>query len=1064
MDKVNLDYFETDLESKIIKMCKDINKNTELEVAFGSFKTPINLKKYNNLLKYLSIRSKNENLKLESITSFDILYNYDLKSYSNYRISINNIENINNFIQNNYLLKNHIIFSKQISNYINNIGNLILINKIRYPENFITLTDYDIRIRVSNENDVEKNTLHKLLGLDDNERFNIFYRYKQRVSLILEDNKDYKLSIDLTDVKSSKQLSTIINEKSNYELEIDISFYKKYDPKNLNNLLNKMASLILKLEQFLQESYLLTSKTDTALVIKQIHKLCYDNDNDTYKDIPSMQSVSVEIYHVVDIIPGNYTVSDKADGERYFLFIYNDSVYLISSILEIKKIKKLKNSNYNLTLIDGEYIYIPKYGKFIYLAFDILFIKGEDVRNKELLKDRLVHLANVIDNNFDIKYISGIYDKEYNFDKIYKFNQDNIKKYLSSLNEMLIKSKENNIICGKYMIFPMSISLKSDIYSLSTLIWKCYVEDTSLKCPYNLDGLIYTPINQKYTKIVRETKYRILKWKPESHNSIDFYILFERNKETNKILSVYDRTNKDLDNLISNEVEKSKMNDKTVNSTDIDNYKVEDTIYQIANLYVGDIKNNREKPVLFQYGTDLNQAYIYIKDGYPRDIEGNVLQDGTVVEFAFDNKSTLDNKFRWIPLRTRYDKTDFVYKYKRTYGNNINTANKVWESIKNCVKYQDIKLLGNPNTNIAHTKELKSKITSETIALARRDDKYFQIITNLAPEMKAFHSWIKSNITYTYCKPKILNNQKVKMDILDIGFGKGQDLLKLFHAQIKSAVCIDVNEAGFFSGSDGAISRYNAFKKKMPNFPKMSFAIADAGQKLDYENQKNMNLSNEENIKLLKQIFGENEKSTSYQKFDIINAQLMIHYLLKDKSTWNNLCYNINKYLKKDGYLLISTLDGLEINNKFSNEHLTKEIITENGEKKIIFDIIKKYPDIDINKLKTEEDNLGKAINVHVPIFMDQGEYITEYLVFPNFLINQLKTKCNMRLIETESFGNLYYLYNDFFLNSAEFESKAETRKYFNDVKQYYNTENNDVKCWLEYTKLHRYYIFQKLN
>ena len=41
-------------------------------------------------------------------------------------------------------------------------------------------------------------------------------------------------------------------------------------------------------------------------------------------------------------------------------------------------------------------------------------------------------------------------------------------------------------------------------------------------------------------------------------------------------------------------------------------------------------------------------------------------------------------------MRTRYDKTENVKKYKRKYGNNIEIANRVWHSIKNGFTIADI--------------------------------------------------------------------------------------------------------------------------------------------------------------------------------------------------------------------------------------------------------------------------------------------------------------------------------------------------------------------------------------
>ena len=96
----------------------------------------------------------------------------------------------------------------------------------------------------------------------------------------------------------------------------------------------------------------------------------------------------------------------------------------------------------------------------------------------------------------------------------------------------------------------------------------------------------------------------------------------------------------------------------------------------------------------------------------------------------------------------------------------------------------------------------------------------------------------------------------------------------------------------------------------MPTFPKMFFVVADGGQKFDYTNQATMGKMNEQNIKLLKQIFGNDDKTDKFFTFDVINAQFMIHYLLKNTNTWSNFCSNVNRYLRTDGYLLITTLDG----------------------------------------------------------------------------------------------------------------------------------------------------------
>jgi len=1077
MSKITLDFFQENLTKNIQKICDKIKANDELEVSFGSTNKPISLKKFYNLLKYINLRSNKNKLKTENTKSLDIIYNYDEKTNSSFRLTIeetstnNELQRINSFIQDNKLLKNNIMFSRLVRTYIdqNDVNEkkdpenkIILINKIKSPDKFIALNEYDMRIKLSEEiSDIEQSVLNNLLKIEEQEKNHIDFRFKQRVSLFIEDNAEYTIRIDLTDVKDSKNINYLTERTSKYELEIDITFKKSVQAKKIGEICDKLASQMFNVEQFLQESLLLTTKTESNAVIKNLNKLAYDDENETYKDLPAMQTASVDIQNILDTIPGNYSITDKADGERYFLMIFNDKVYLISNNLDVKKIKNdIKSSDYNSTVIDGEYLYVPRFKKYLFLSFDILFFQGKDVRTIESLKDRLLLVNKLLKDEFDVDIDIGTYTKEYNTEEMYKYHSTNIKNHLDQLNKNLSTSPYNQVIYGKYFIFPMTVSLANDIYALTTILYESYTLNTKLSCPYTLDGIIYTPINQKYTRNQGEIKFKILKWKPENKNSIDFYVQYERNHDTNKIVTVFDRTNqKSLEDYIENK----KQGD--VDFNDMEEYKVKNSAYQILNLFVGKIKNNQETPVPFQKENDLNQSYIYINNGYARDIENNIILDSTVVEFSYNDNVNIPENFRWIPLRTRFDKTESVMRFQRKYGNNYEIANRVWNSIQHPITFDDIKLLGDPKTNQNQVKVLKSKISAETISLSRRSDAYYQLITNIGKPIRNFHNWLKSNMIYTYCSKKtLLDSNIVKMDVLDIGVGRGGDLMKFYHAKIKSAVCFDINEAGIFSGSDGAISRYNVMKKKMPGFPKMSFLVADAGQKLEYVNQSKIIQMNEQNIKLSKQIFGDDENSKNYSTFDVINAQFMIHYLLRDIITWNNFCHNVKKYLRPNGYLLITTLDGQSLNNSFVNDHIRKDYITEDGIKRPLFDIIKKYPELDIKTLKTEENNLGIQLDVHISIFMDEGVYQTEYLVNPSFLIQELKTKCGLRLVETESFQNLYYVYQDFFNNTSQFESKIETRKFFNDVKQFYNQNDELNKNWFEFSKLNRYYIFQKLD
>ena len=136
---------------------------------------------------------------------------------------------------------------------------------------------------------------------------------------------------------------------------------------------------------------------------------------------------------------------------------------------------------------------------------------------------------------------------------------------------------------------------------------------------------------------------------------------------------------------------------------------------------------------------------------------------------------------------------------------------------------------------------------------------------------------------------------------------------------------------------------------------------------------------NENNKKLLVNNFGKDNKDKKYKIFDTISAQLMIHYLFKDEETFNNLCYNINKYLDNNGYLIITTFDGDIVNSLNYIDNKYSSYYTDIDGKNIkFFEIVKKY---------NEKKFINSAIDVYISIFRNDNNYVTEYLVYKEHLI-----------------------------------------------------------------------------
>ena len=65
----------------------------------------------------------------------------------------------------------------------------------------------------------------------------------------------------------------------------------------------------------------------------------------------------------------------------------------------------------------------------------------------------------------------------------------------------------------------------------------------------------------------------------------------------------------------------------------------------------------------------------------------------------------------------------------------------------------------------------------------------------------------------TYCSPSYRNRNQI--NVLDIGCGQGGDLKKFYRSKVALYIGIEPDKETLFSASNGALSRYNKFKKEL---------------------------------------------------------------------------------------------------------------------------------------------------------------------------------------------------------------------------------------------------------
>lgn len=1035
--------------NEIVELFKQIKSDSEFEfIFFGKRGKYLPQEKYIELLNFFTGRSENPKYTLmQPENTLDITYQPNIET--NMRCTLVGSDAIDSLMKKVSMFRNHVTLKTLTDLWRKKTPGIEIIKKEKKSELMVDVEDLEFRARLSSENKITSEEIKMLLNLDETNLPKIKFRYKQRTSLYVmgNDKSSEFIRIDLTYTKMADTYKRLNSAVPNYELEIEYGLNGLNSDKSKPNiehlkLILLEAELMFKIIQ--QSNFIITKSVSTKVINYYKNLLSIDPDKQV-TNLDARQTVTLEVQHVTGELVNRYAVTDKADGERQFLIIMENHVYFITTNLEVRDtgiILPEKLGEYNGTILDGELIFIPNKNRHIFLAFDCLFHKSVDVRPTIKLMDRIARADETIEacfissNQKGFKIGSEKYSLEnFNLDKKVTYHHTELVKLMAALNADIEIEKKYPLIRRKYFIEATG-GKDWEIFSYATTLWNSFLSSSEIDCPYFLDGLIFQPLEQSYAVSKKDNKLLDYKWKPPEKNSIDFYIEFEKD-QNGKVITVYDNSRNDTE-FIRNKP------------------------YKICKLYVGQQNKGIEVPVLFKEEQELYLAYMYLTDGEVRDIEGNIIMDKTVIEAYYNDDPEIMDKFKWVCIRTRYDKTESVAKYGRKYGNYNTVADKVWRSIINPVlmaDFDDLSKGNDPKKNIyTYNKKMESlrkKISHELIISTTKESAYFQQRTNLAKPMRQFINWIKDEMIWTFCHPMYQDNRQ--LSVLDFGCGKGQDIMKWFFARALFYVGLDLDREGLVNPVDGARSRYAQLKKR-PNFPKMNFLQADCSAELDVESQKSaLNMQHLENEEVYKKFFSKDQNKRT--QFDRINCQLAIHYMLRNEDTWSNFKKNINGYLRNGGYFLALTFDGRKVMELLGdNEKYTQYYTDENGKSKMLFEIVKKYQQ---PKLKSDVMGTGNPIDVYIAWFSLEGRYLTEYLVDSQYLVKELSTDCNLELISTDSCENQLIIQEQFLNQYAKYEDVPETRKFLSNVAQFYTEDNVNVNCrpWIN---LFRYYIFRK--
>lgn len=517
----------------------------------------------------------------------------------------------------------------------------------------------------------------------------LFFRHKQRTSY----EYNSLLRYDFTIVKQGKTKKEMEESEPKYEVEIE---YLNGFGKTVNKemVYNSIVSNIETGIRIMQDNFFVMTETEKSRVITQFKEITkQSNPNKPFFSFIGPQPVSFKRNHLALLKKVKYSVTEKADGDRAILFINNNGIlYIIKSSLDIVKVG-LVNKEFSNTLIDGEFLnYKNTLSKEtnLFLSFDISFYKNRDLKG----------------------------DSEFNLEKRHNL----LKKVVESKFGVLIKSEKR---------FSMKVEVKEfrfgELSEAAEEILKRF--DDPGKRPYEIDGLIYTPVDEPYP--LKNTKNPILKWKPPELNTIDFLAqqvgFLEDKTNTGKFVQVWHLR---------------------VSTTEENAGKFEKPE---GKLLVEPIKTNKwfKKFVrLFQPSGSLD-AFETVVDSGALSKDNQRFFNNTVIEFRYSKKDS-----RFIPIRTRWDKTNAPLRK----GPNFETiALDTWNSIIFPVTRNDI------TTNIP-----LQQLRNESIVI----------------NMRRFHNWVKSDL---------LSNFEGFTDLLDLSSGKGGDILKWNHIGFDNVIGFDID-------------------------------------------------------------------------------------------------------------------------------------------------------------------------------------------------------------------------------------------------------------------------------
>ena len=853
---------------------------------------------------------------------------------------------------------------------------------------------------------------------------------KYIVNISKSPDRDYYEATD-KDYHMALNKSKIINKTQQYEFYIDITNTDK----------DNIIPSIIKMEQALHLNSFIISKGQQLDVIRD-YGLLVKNDiltrrfDDKKPPLLTPKPFTLERMNMLNpsdyengygitTILSEYTVTEKADGERLLMYINGTGgVYLINNTHQVIDTGLKSPSELYNSLIDGEYISCNKRrdnaSVGLYASFDMYYYNGTKITQLPLIA------------NSDKGSSSGSTQSRYN--------------YLLKTEKLLASRKNDHAI--DYIV-------KEHLYS-DDILNDCKNILTSIVYQYEIDGLIFTPAKlavfsnyaNKPEPITDKLGWnKVFKWKPPEQNSIDFLV------KKGDIVTIDTVKYAEFELYIG------------YNASQIENYTMKNVFNYIYKFYQfkNEIKEN-EKYVCrlfmpeYYYEKGIEKSLIKLLPNKEiRCDNGDKIEDEIIVEFNYDMTEP-NPSLRWKPMRVREDKTR-IYRQgvlSKTL-NDFSVANNIWRSIHNPISQNNI--VGNERI-----------INNMDIAELSSDDIYYsrtmQNEARLSHQMLVFHNHGIKDMLYS--KPV------KKRSIVELACGQGGDLNRWIKNEYRFVLGVDLVKNNIYSPNHGAYARLLRDRKRffinMKNnnnnmlFPDMVFAVGDCCKSIktgECAISDDPSQDDKESYDVLKMVFskGNRKNETQFNKiigrgingFDVCSCMFGIHYFFKNEEMLDGFLLNVSQLLNNGGVFFCTFMDGEKIEGDIENnggdkiEGFKKLSKRKEDRGEPIWAIIRCYDKNDVSPY-------NKKINVFIET---TSKLIPEYVVSFKFLIEKCKDY-GLKIKESELFSETF----NSFKNKLD-ELKDTKENLYKSIIELDKDENKDLK---RFSSFFRWCIFEKVE